>query len=206
MSRVSTRTQLHRFEALPAASTTMPWRPSCEAAFSFRLGRDPTHATAAPGVAGFKSFPDRSELTFDTGSLPSLGRTAAARATSSTRSPGCLASRAPRACAATDGGRHLRRQRCAPRPAAEVRLKLSGVAARVPGSHRRATAVTEPMAMATAMATAMHGNGNGHGNGHGTASGRGAAPMRRSPLTAFLPEPPSACSRTRRRSSFATSS
>ena len=46
-------------------------------------------------------------------SRPSSGPTGAGRATSPMPSPGSLASRAPRACVATDGGRHLQRQRCA---------------------------------------------------------------------------------------------
>ena len=52
-------------------------------------------------ISGFKSFPDRADVAFDTGVTAIVGPNGAARATSSTPSHGCSASRAPRASAAS---------------------------------------------------------------------------------------------------------
>ena len=157
-------------------------------------------------IAGFKSFPDRSELTFDTGVTAIVGPNGCGKSNvvdALTWVLGEQSAKSLRGDRMEDvifGGSDARK----PTAAAEVRLKLSGVAARVPGHPGVATAVTKPMATVMAMATA-HGNGNGNGTrarrrgggGRGRADHVGGHACRR---------PPSACWRTIRRSSFATSS
>ncbi len=107
-------------------------------------------------IAGFKSFPDRSELTFEQGVTAIVGPNGCGKSNvvdALTWVLGEQSARSLRGDRMEDlifGGSDARK----PTSAAEVRLKLSGVAARVPG------------------------NGNGHGNGHGHGHGNGhAAPV-----------------------------
>src|SRR5215203_711655 len=113
-------------------------------------------------IAGFKSFPDRSELTFDAGVTAIVGPNGCGKSNvvdALTWVLGEQSAKSLRGDRMEDlifGGSDARR----PTGAAEVRLKLSGVAARVPGQ-----------------AGVGHGrhkaNGNGHGNGNGHAHGNG---------------------------------
>jgi chromosome segregation protein len=113
-------------------------------------------------IAGFKSFPDRSELTFDSGVTAIVGPNGCGKSNvvdALTWVLGEQSAKSLRGDRMEDvifGGSDARR----PTAAAEVRLKLSGVAARIPGQ--------------------IHGfpgrhktNGHGNGNGHGPASGNG---------------------------------
>ena len=124
-------------------------------------------------IAGFKSFPDRSELTFDTGVTAIVGPNGCGKSNvvdALTWVLGEQSAKSLRGDRMEDvifGGSDARR----PTAAAEVRLKLSGVAARVPGqpggSHGH-----RPHAKSNG-----HGanNGNGNGNGHGHLHGQAAA-------------------------------
>jgi chromosome segregation protein len=110
-------------------------------------------------IAGFKSFPDRSELTFEQGVTAIVGPNGCGKSNvvdALTWVLGEQSAKSLRGERMEDiifGGSDARK----PTAAAEVRLKLSGVAARVPGNG--------------------NGNGsnghNGHG-GHGTAVAVGA--------------------------------
>ena len=109
-------------------------------------------------IAGFKSFPDRSELTFEQGVTAIVGPNGCGKSNvvdALTWVLGEQSARSLRGDRMEDlifGGSDARK----PTSAAEVRLKLSGVAARVPGNgngHGNG-----------------YGNGNGHGNGHGHAA------------------------------------
>ena len=86
-------------------------------------------------IAGFKSFPDRSELTFDTGVTAIVGPNGCGKSNvvdALTWVLGEQSAKSLRGDRMEDlifGGSDARR----PTGAAEVRLKLSGVAARVPG-------------------------------------------------------------------------
>ena len=110
-------------------------------------------------IAGFKSFPDRSELTFDTGVTAIVGPNGCGKSNvvdALTWVLGEQSAKSLRGERMEDvifGGSDARR----PTAAAEVRLKLSGVAARVPGN--------EPIPV----------RGNGNGNGNGTGNGNGHA-------------------------------
>jgi chromosome segregation protein len=101
-------------------------------------------------IAGFKSFPDRSELTFDHGVTAIVGPNGCGKSNvvdALTWVLGEQSAKSLRGDRMEDvifGGSDARK----PTSAAEVRLRLSGVAARGPV-----------------------GNGNGHSNGHGHADG-----------------------------------
>ncbi len=87
-------------------------------------------------IAGFKSFPDRSELTFEQGVTAIVGPNGCGKSNvvdALTWVLGEQSARSLRGDRMEDvifGGSDARK----PTAAAEVRLKLSGVAARVPGS------------------------------------------------------------------------
>ena len=108
-------------------------------------------------IAGFKSFPDRSELTFEQGVTAIVGPNGCGKSNvvdALTWVLGEQSARSLRGDRMEDlifGGSDARK----PTAAAEVRLKLSGVAARVPGNQAR---VTHPA-----------GNGNAGGNGHASS-------------------------------------
>jgi chromosome segregation protein len=103
-------------------------------------------------IAGFKSFPDRSELTFEQGVTAIVGPNGCGKSNvvdALTWVLGEQSARSLRGDRMEDvifGGSDARK----PTAAAEVRLKLSGVAARIAGNGDRAGA----------------GNGSAGGNGH----------------------------------------
>jgi chromosome segregation protein len=110
-------------------------------------------------IAGFKSFPDRSELTFDTGVTAIVGPNGCGKSNvvdALTWVLGEQSAKSLRGDRMEDvifGGSDARK----PTAAAEVRLKLSGVAARGPG---------QPVGGYGHKSTG-NGNGNGHSNGNG---------------------------------------
>ena len=113
-------------------------------------------------IVGFKSFPDRSELTFDTGVTAIVGPNGCGKSNvvdALTWVLGEQSAKSLRGDRMEDvifGGSDARR----PTAAAEVRLKLSGVASRVP---------------VTAQLRHHKGHGAGNGNGNGNGSGNGHA-------------------------------
>src|SRR5687767_133182 len=119
-------------------------------------------------IAGFKSFPDRSELTFDTGVTAIVGPNGCGKSNvvdALTWVLGEQSAKSLRGDRMEDlifGGSDARR----PTSAAEVRLKLSGVAARVPG---------QPGLGGNGHKHQGHGNGHGRGNGNGNGNGHGHA-------------------------------
>ena len=113
-------------------------------------------------IAGFKSFPDRSELTFEQGVTAIVGPNGCGKSNvvdALTWVLGEQSAKSLRGERMEDiifGGSDARK----PTAAAEVRLRLSGVAARVPGG-------------ANGHGSNGH-NGNGHhGNGHGVLDAEG---------------------------------
>ena len=110
-------------------------------------------------IAGFKSFPDRSELTFEPGVTAIVGPNGCGKSNvvdALTWVLGEQSAKSLRGERMEDiifGGSDARK----PTAAAEVRLKLSGVAARIPGSQTNGHRT---------------GHGNGHGNGNGNGRGR----------------------------------
>src|SRR5918993_933786 len=118
-------------------------------------------------IAGFKSFPDRAELTFDTGVTAIVGPNGCGKSNvvdALTWVLGEQSAKSLRGDRMEDvifGGSDARR----PTAAAEVRLKLSGVAARVPG---------QPSS-GSGHKSHGHGNGHVHRNGNGNGNGHGHA-------------------------------
>src|SRR5687768_17662923 len=108
-------------------------------------------------IAGFKSFPDRSELTFDEGVTAIVGPNGCGKSNvvdALTWVLGEQSAKSLRGDRMEDvifGGSDARK----PTAAAEVRLKLSGVAARTPADG--------------------NGHGSGHGNGGHVMHGTGGA-------------------------------
>jgi chromosome segregation protein len=117
-------------------------------------------------IAGFKSFPDRSDLTFDTGVTAIVGPNGCGKSNvvdALTWVLGEQSAKSLRGDRMEDvifGGSDARK----PTAAAEVRLKLSGVAARGPGHQ------------SGGHGHKSNGNGNGHRNGN-SHSGNGHAPV-----------------------------
>src|SRR5512145_3305284 len=114
-------------------------------------------------IAGFKSFPDRAELTFDTGVTAIVGPNGCGKSNvvdALTWVLGEQSAKSLRGDRMEDvifGGSDARK----PTAAAEVRLKLSGVAVRVPER------------LAVDGASGITGDGRGNGNGHGKRTGNG---------------------------------
>src|SRR5829696_6744224 len=115
-------------------------------------------------IAGFKSFPDRSELTFDSGVTAIVGPNGCGKSNvvdALTWVLGEQSAKSLRGDRMEDlifGGSDARK----PTAAAEVRLKLSGVAARGPGQQLGGNGHKS------------NGNGNGHSNGNGNGhNGKG---------------------------------
>src|SRR5215203_2046078 len=123
-------------------------------------------------IAGFKSFPDRSELTFDAGVTAIVGPNGCGKSNvvdALTWVLGEQSAKSLRGERMEDlifGGSDARR----PTGAAEVRLKLSGVAARVPG---QPSGPERPKANGKGNGHGPQGHGNGSGNGNGHAHGNG---------------------------------
>src|SRR5512145_1301170 len=116
-------------------------------------------------IAGFKSFPDRSELTFDTGVTAIVGPNGCGKSNvvdALTWVLGEQSAKSLRGDRMEDvifGGSDARR----PTAAAEVRLKLSGVASRVPGASQMRGGGRHHQSNGNGLG---HSNGNGNRNGH----------------------------------------
>ena len=140
-------------------------------------------------IAGFKSFPDRSELTFDDGVTAIVGPNGCGKSNvvdALTWVLGEQSAKSLRGDRMEDvifGGSDARK----PTGAAEVRLRLSDVAARVPGSPAAGSghAHTTPSGNG-----ASHGNGTGNGNGHAAVLDGGGTAVAETALVALEDDVP----------------
>jgi len=138
-------------------------------------------------IAGFKSFPDRSELTFDSGVTAIVGPNGCGKSNvvdALTWVLGEQSAKSLRGDRMEDvifGGSDARR----PTAAAEVRLKLSGVASRVLASSTALTGALRARAdHAEARGPRPNGSGNGNRHGIGSAADHGEAHLPFAPAAA----------------------
>src|SRR5690606_9641935 len=121
-------------------------------------------------IAGFKSFPDRSELSFDHGVTAIVGPNGCGKSNvvdAITWVLGEQSAKSLRGSSMEDvifAGSDARK----PTAAAEVRLKLANVPVNAPGL--RAAHAAAEAAPATTGIGHSGGNGNGNGNGHHAAA------------------------------------
>ena len=137
-------------------------------------------------ISGFKSFPDRSELAFDTGVTAIVGPNGCGKSNVVDAITWVLGEQSAKSLRGEQmldvifQGSDARK----PTAAAEVRLRLSGVAARVPGN----------------------GHGNGHRNGHGNGHANGGGPaLEAMPVDAQVLTAPDVIAQTFRTDSFVES-
>ncbi|MDQ3168564.1 MAG: AAA family ATPase, partial [Acidobacteriota bacterium] len=119
-------------------------------------------------ISGFKSFPDRSELSFDHGVTAIVGPNGCGKSNvvdAITWVLGEQSAKSLRGASMEDvifAGSDARK----PTAAAEVRLKLANVPVNAP-ELRAAVKHADPERVEAGVATNGHGIGNGHGNGNG---------------------------------------